>query len=351
MARVTLQTIADRVGVSRMSVSNAFSRPDQLSHDLREQILAVAKELGYVGPDPVARALVRGTTGAIGVLLTDSLRYAFTDEVATGFLGSVVDELAPTGLALTLLTAEDRNDVLPARDIAVDGALVYSCRPRSTARDWLVRRGIPLVYVDQGPDPGISSVNVDDRGGARTAAQHLIDLGHRHIAVLTLASDARDSGEDGSPGVPHVQRERRLGWLGALADAGIEPIAVVEASGHADTDAAEASNELLTLDPRPTGVVCFSDVLALGMVHAAHRNGLSVPEDLSVVGFDDSPVATRSEPALTTIRQDVAEKGRLATELLRQAIDANRAGAPIEPRQVTLPTELVVRGTTAPAPS
>ena len=105
MARVTLQTIADRLGVSRMTVSNAFSRPDQLSAELRERILAEARELGYVGPDPAARALARGTTGAIGVLLTDSLPYAFTDEVSVGFLGAVVDGLAPTGLALTLLTA------------------------------------------------------------------------------------------------------------------------------------------------------------------------------------------------------------------------------------------------------
>src|SRR6185503_17909125 len=99
MARVTLQTIADRLGVSRMTVSNAFSRPDQLSDDLRRRILLTAEELGYVGPDPAARALARGTTGAVGVLLTDSLRYAFTDEVATGFLAAAVEELAPTGLA------------------------------------------------------------------------------------------------------------------------------------------------------------------------------------------------------------------------------------------------------------
>jgi DNA-binding LacI/PurR family transcriptional regulator len=348
VARVTLQTIADRVGVSRMTVSNAFSRPDQLSQELRDKILTVAHQLGYVGPDPVARALVRGTTGAVGVLLTDSLRYAFTDEVATGFLGSVVDELAPTGLALTLLTAEERSDVQPARDVAVDGALVYSCRPHSAARDWLVRRQMPLVYVDQDPAPDISSVNVDDRGGARTAAQHLIDLGHRHIAVLTLAPDARDTGADGSPGTPHPQRERHLGWLGALTDAGVEAVSVVEASGHTDAAAAEAAGQILSLDPRPTGVLCFSDVLALGMVHAVHRSGLSVPDDVSVVGFDDSPIATRSEPSLTTVRQDVAEKGRLATELLREAIEANRIDAPIQPRQVVLPTTLVVRDSTAP---
>ena len=95
MARVTLQTIADRVGVSRMTVSNAFSRPDQLSSELRGRILTAAEELGYAGPDPSARALARGTTGAVGVLLTDSLKYAFNDEVATTFLGAIAEELTP----------------------------------------------------------------------------------------------------------------------------------------------------------------------------------------------------------------------------------------------------------------
>ena len=185
MGKVTLQTIADRVGVSRMTVSNAFSRPDQLSAELRDRILSTARELGYAGPDPTARALARGTTGAVGVLLTDSLRVAFTDEIAMAFLSAVVDGLAPTGLALTLLTVDERDDVVPARDVAIDGAVVYSCHyDRSTARDWLLRRRLPLVFVDQDPQPGIPGVNVDDRGGARAAAQHVVDLGHRRIGIL-----------------------------------------------------------------------------------------------------------------------------------------------------------------------
>jgi DNA-binding LacI/PurR family transcriptional regulator len=156
MPRVTLQTIADRLGVSRMTVSNAFSRPDQLSSALRQRILATADKLGYVGPDPAGRALARGTTGAVGVLLTDSLPYAFSDDVATRFLGAIADELAPTGLALTLLTSSDRTDgVVPPRDIAIDGALVYSCRKESAARDWLMRRRLPIVFVDQDAEPRI----------------------------------------------------------------------------------------------------------------------------------------------------------------------------------------------------
>ena len=183
MARVTLQTIADRVGVSRMTVSNAFSRPDQLSADLRARILAAAEELGYVGPDPSARALARGTTGAIGVLLSDSVPYAFSDEVAAGFLGAVAEGLAPTGLALTLLTSTTHGDVVPARDVAMDAAVVFSCDNESEAVSLLTRRGLPMVFVDQAPVPDVPSVNVDDRGGAQAAARHVVALGHRRVGA------------------------------------------------------------------------------------------------------------------------------------------------------------------------
>src|SRR4051794_31068702 len=134
-----------------MTVSNAFSKPGQLSAALRQRILAAADELGYVGPDPAARALARGTSGAVRVLLTESLTYAFTDEVATGLLGAIADELAPTGVALTLLSTSQREDLVPARDVAMDGALVYSCENDSPALAWLIRRGLPLVFVDQTP--------------------------------------------------------------------------------------------------------------------------------------------------------------------------------------------------------
>jgi DNA-binding LacI/PurR family transcriptional regulator len=349
MARVTLQTIADRLGVSRMTVSNAFSRPDQLSAELRERVLATARELGYVGPDPAGRALARGTTGAVGVLLTDSLPYSFADEVATNFMRAVVDELAPTGLALTLLTSNEREDVVPARDVAMDGALVYSCRPDSSARDWLLRRQLPVVFVDQDPVPGITSINVDDRGGARAAAQHLVDLGHRRVAVITVAV-AEPPGIVDGPGaaaVGHPQQQRMLGWLDALEAADVHP-AVVQAAVNDDDEAIEAARTVLLAEPRPTAVLCFSDVLGLGVLTVAEGLGLAVPGDLSVVGFDDSPVARRTRPALTTVRQDVATKGRLAAAALVSAIEHRRSGTRAPVRHRTIPTELIVRQSTAP---
>jgi DNA-binding LacI/PurR family transcriptional regulator len=350
MARVTLQTIADHLGVSRMTVSNAFSRPDQLSDGLREKILEAARELGYAGPDPSARALARGTTGAVGVLLTASLQYAFIDDVAIGFLGAITAELAPTGLALTLLSSSGRADVVPARDAALDGAVIYSCDPDTTAVDWLRRRGLPLVTVDQKPLPHVTSVNVDDRGGGRQAADHVLGLGHRRIDVVTTGDGP--TGLAVAPTVEavagkYVSAQRLAGYLDVLGPAGVQPVVHLQHANDED-EARQAALALMRLADRPTALLCNSDVLALGALHAAEELGLDVPGDVSVVGFDDSPLARRVRPMLTTVRQDVDAKGKAATAALLDAMDRARAGKGGRARRIVLPTELVVRNSTAP---
>jgi DNA-binding LacI/PurR family transcriptional regulator len=355
MSRVTLQTVADKVGVSRMTVSNAFSRPDQLSQNLRDKILAAAAELGYAGPDPAGRALARGTSGSVGVLMTDSLTYAFTDEVANGFLGAVAAELAPSGLALTLLSSYARGDRVPARDVPMDGALVYSCDADSGALDWLIRRGLPLVYVDQAPDPKVPTVNVDDRAGARAAAQHLVDLGHQRVGIVTgeLTGPHNVLVPADEPSQHHVSRQRMLGWTDALRAAGIEPLVVRQAltsTGAAEETTYDAARVLLDRPDRPTAVLCFSDVIARWVVRAADDLGLRVPDDLSVVGYDDSPLARRLRPELTTVRQDVAGKGRAAAAALTDAMARAQEGEQVDPGHLLLPTELVVRESTGPAP-
>ena len=337
MAKVTLQSIADRVGVSRMTVSNAFSRPDQLSAELRARILAAADELGYVGPDPAARALARGRTGAVGMVLNDRLSDAFEDAIAAELFASVADALADNGLALTLLTPS-RDDYVPSRDVAMDGALLYVCEPDSVDLAWLDRRGLPQVAIDQDKRGAVPNVNVDDRGGARAAAEHLIDLGHTRIGVLTLESS------DGTPSQSYPARERMLGWRDALEPTGIDPV-VTRAPYRPAAAAYDAAVALLDGPDRPTAVLCFSDAFALGVVHAAEKHGLSVPDDLSVVGFDNSSLAPISRPPLTTVRQDVAAKGARAVASLL----AGMRGEPTE--DVLLPTELVVRGSTAAPPT
>jgi DNA-binding LacI/PurR family transcriptional regulator len=352
MARVTLQTIADRVGVSRMTVSNAFSRPDQLSASLRETILATAAELGYVGPDPAARALARGTTGAVGILLTDSMGTAFRDDVATRFFGAVAEELAPTGLAVTLLPLYGSADTIPARDVPIDGALVYACPDGAAALDWLVRRRLPLVFVDREPTPGAGSVTLDERSGGRQGAEHLVALGHRHVGLLTV-SFAGPHGVVADPataGGDFVSRERVAAWTEVLTGAGVR-VTAVQVRENTDREGYDGGRLLLDTDDRPTGILCFSDTLAWGAVRAAQDLDLQVPRDVSVVGFDDAQIARRARPALTTVRQDVVAKGRAAAAELTAAIARHRAGDDSQPAHVVLPTELVVRHSSGPAPA
>lgn len=355
MARVTLQTIAERVGVSRMTVSNAFSRPDQLSAALRETILATAAELGYVGPDPAARALAKGTTGAVGILLTDSMGTAFRDDVATSFFGAVAEELAPTGLAVTLLPLYGSADAIPARDVPIDGALVYACPDGAPALDWLVRRRLPLVYVDREPTPGAASVTLDERGGGRQGAEHLIELGHRHVGLLTASFEGPHGivPDPETAGGDFVARERVAAWTQTLAAADVRMTAV-QVRENTDREGYEGARLLLDDDDRPTGILCFSDTLAWGAVRAAQDLDLRVPQDVSVIGFDDAQIARRARPALTTVRQDVVAKGRAAAAQLTAAIARHRDSAreaDDDAVRVVLPTELVVRHSTGPAPA
>ena len=230
---------------------------------------------------------------------------------------------------------------------------------------WLRRRRLPVVFVDQDPAPGVPCINVDDRGGARAAAEHLVALGHRRIGIVNAGVVGPHGLQSGSmPDDPsYVTAQRMLGWLEPLSAAGIEPV-VIKQEHFTEEDGYTALEVLLGADPGITGVLCFSDTLAHGVMLAAQDRGLRLPADLSIVGFDDNPLAARLRPALTTVWQDVGEKGRLAAAALARAVAPVESGRPAgaEPSaaadkeaaasHVVLPTRLVVReSTAAPGPS
>jgi DNA-binding LacI/PurR family transcriptional regulator len=270
--------------------------------------------------------------------------------VATTFLGAIADELEPSGLALTLLSS-GRGDIIPARDVPMDGAFVYSCEANSPGVEWLRRRKLPLVFVDQAPVEGSPSINIDDRSGARAAAEHLVQLGHRRIGILT----ASHAGPHGmvtdllATAEGHVTTQRMLGWLDALGAVDIRPV-VVQLPSSDEHLGYEGARTLLDGDDRPTALLCFSDAIAAGAIRAADSLRLDVPGDLSIVGYDDSTLALRTRPALTTVRQDVEAKGRIATSVLIGHIEQLRAGISTTAEHVLLPTELVVRDSTARRP-
>src|ERR671930_1956468 len=180
----TLADVAAHLGISRTTVSNAYNRPNQLSPALREKVLAAAGELGYTGPDPMARSLRRGRAGSLGLVFDHQLRYIFSDPAAVLFLGGVAAGCEENGTGLALVPALPEGAAEVVRSALVDGYVMF-CTPEDDERLEAVRtRGLPYVLVDFSPYTDGPRVNIDDRGGARAAAQHLVDLGHRRFGLI-----------------------------------------------------------------------------------------------------------------------------------------------------------------------
>jgi DNA-binding LacI/PurR family transcriptional regulator len=344
--RVRLREVAAAAGVSVGSASQAFSRPELVSADVRERVLAAAKALGYAGPDPAARRLRLGRAGALGVIFSERLRYQFTDPASHLFLAGLAGGMEGSALGLLLVPDSRFRDATATtvRTAAVDGFVVYSAVRNDPRVEAALERRLPVVTVDQPRDLPTPLVGIDDRAAARSAAAYLRELGHTRVGVLSFIAALDAEGRFGI----FLSTERLAGFREGLADAWDEDVVRV-CRPNAPRPARRATLELLRLDPPPTAIVAMSDVLALGALQAAAELGVDVPGELSVVGFDDSPAATLATPALTTVRQPHEEKGRIAGEWLVEAIER---GQPFqEDQRLILPTELIVRESTAPPAS
>ena len=270
----------------------------------------------------------------MALALYHDLEYALADPHHIDLVRGVSAVLDERHMGLVLLPKFGREhvdrDTLP---FAVDGLIVHSPELDLAAVDRLQQRGIPMLAVDT-QHPKLSSVTIDDEGGAARAAEHLLSLGHRRFAFLTLPlmSDARELGYS-------IVSERLRGWERALESAGVNPASVVRLEAeNAEERACAALFDAGGLPEDVTALLCMSDRLALGACHALRELGVRVPEDVSVVGFDDIPAAGQHQPGLTTVHQNAYQKGRLAAELvLRQP----------EVVSARLEAELVVRQTSA----
>jgi DNA-binding LacI/PurR family transcriptional regulator len=342
--KVTLRDVAAAAGVSMGTASNAFNRPELLSEELRERVRDRARELGYAGPDPVARRLRTGRAGALGLIFTDRLAYAFEDQAAVSFVGGVARGLEDSGAGLLLIpTSESREEGAQiVRAAAVDGFIVFSTPAGDPRMLAALDRRRPTVVVDQPLEVPTPWVGIDDRAAARAAAAHLVELGHRRVAVLSFGTDR----EDVEPLRWDLTVERVEGYrdgLGGAWDASL----VHSAPGTRPETARPKLAELLALDEPPTAVLAMSDALAAQLLLEAAAHGVDVPGSLSIVGFDDVPFAALTAPPLTTVRQPTEQKGQVAARVL---LDALEADAPPERTRTVLPTELVVRGSTGPPP-
>jgi DNA-binding LacI/PurR family transcriptional regulator len=354
--------VARAAGVSPSTVSNAFNRPERLSPALRERVLRAAAQLGYGGPDPAARSLRSGRAGAIAVVFRRSLAVALEDPGTTELVRGMAEAIGPQALGLVLVPGpEEHSSSGPAvRNAAADGLIVYSMPSDDPLFEATRQRRLPTVVVDSPAladvatlpqatmSAGLHFVGIDDQAAAETAAAHLLGLGHRSVAILSFGlsahaqagpADARDQAE----ATASVSRARLQGCARAMAAAGLDwsRVPVEQAPIHNIEAARIRAHALLERAPSATALFAFSDTLALGARLAARERGLSLPGDLSIVGFDDT--APDGE-GLTTVHQPLRDKGRIAAQRLLAALtdDAAPSGSEV------LPTRLVIRGSTAP---
>jgi DNA-binding LacI/PurR family transcriptional regulator len=359
--RLTLQQVAAEVGVSAKTVSNAFTRPDQLSPATRKRVLAAAARLGYPGPNPLAAGLRRGRVGALGFAYDNPLSYAFDDPVVVAVLAgiSAVAEQAGSGLLLVPGSAPAERNSAAVASAVIDGLVVFSLADDDPLLDAIRGRHLPLVVIDQPGPPSLREpfadgstpwIGVDDRAAAASAAAHLLALGHRRLGVVAFGLARHQvrgmADETAQQAATYgVTRRRLAGYRDAVVRAGADwsTVAVAAGTTSAVKEGAAMAAVLLARAPRPTGLLCMSDRLAEGALQSARRLGLRVPDDLSIIGFDDAPGADALK--LSTVRQPNRRKGELAARTLLDLV-AQRHSEPVH----VLPTELIVRASTGPPP-
>jgi DNA-binding LacI/PurR family transcriptional regulator len=345
--KARLRDIAVAAGVAQGTVSNVFNHPERVSDAIRARVMEAAEALGYQGADPLARMLRTGRIGTIAVMIPEGLGYAFGDPAALALIQGVAAVCDETGRGISVYAAADVEAARKALgSAAVDGFIMYCMEEEPGVLDIIRSRGLPVVTVDQPLVQGCRTVTVADRTGAAAAARHLLDLGHRRIGVLSM--ELMPDSREGEVSLPRIResiyaacQQRLYGYLDVLAGAGIPAgeVAIEECLFEAES-IERSMPRLMRRQPGMTAILATCDRLALWAMAWLARQGLSVPGDVSVIGFDDIAAAATSQPPLTTIRQPLVEKGRAAAELL------------IDPRgrdEIHFGTELVLRGSTGPA--
>ncbi len=344
--RPTLDTVAEAAGVSRMTVSNAYNRPDQMSEATRERVLAAARALGYPGPDPAGRSLRRRQAGAVGVLLSEGLAYAFTDPGLVEFMRGVSSELGAAGKAMLLVPGEVDLDGALVRSAIVDAFILCAVDQADPEVAAVQARLLPLVTAGSPRLPGVPFVGIDNRAGGSQLARHLLALGHTRFGIVTRPSRKGTAVTGSQRGAPRVGiRHRVEGFLQEVTDAGLDASAVdvVIADENTPEAGSRAALPLLTgpAGSAPTAIFAVTDVLALGVLAAAASAGRPVPQGLSVVGFDDILEAGRSMPPLTTVAQSLFEQGVQAARLALALIAGEQVRSP------RISAEIVIRESTS----
>jgi len=329
--RVTIAQVAAEAGVSAMTVSNVINERPGASEATRRRVLEVAERLGYT-PPPSSRNDKRGGTGLVGVLTLD-LTGEYSFEIVRGIAEEIADDERELLLNASLDAIRERERIAFFANGLVDGLLLIAPVLEPATLLEIQSGEFPVVVIDPRRfDLDLPRVTVDNYDGTRAGTQHLLDAGHRRIAYIR--------GED-----DHESTELRYrGYADALRLAGIPPDPALEASSNFNRQGGLHTATHLLTTQRPTAIVAGADPIAFGALDAARKLGLSVPDDLSIVGFDDLPQAAHTVPPLTTVRQPLHDMGRAGTRALLSLI----ARQPLATDDIRLTPKLIVRATTAP---
>lgn len=333
MIKATIYDVAREAGVSIATVSHVINGKGKISRQRREEILNIMKRLNY-RPNAIASALASKRTYTLGLLVPD-ISNPFFAEIAR----AVEDRGHQLGYSV-IICSTDNNEEKVKRYVSllkqkqVDGVIIGTGVSHGELLKPLQEHSLAITLIARDhPELGASCVRVHDLDGGRLAAEHLLRLGHRRLAVLAENERVTSSGE------------RVRGFVETAASFGVElPPDHIAVCDHKIEDGYRRAKAMLQLAGQPTGLFCCNDLLAIGALQAIRELGLRVPEDCSVVSFDDTILARVTDPPLTVIAQPIEEMGRLAVDLVVQDLSGQDDPA----RRMVLPPELVVRGSTAP---
>lgn len=343
---IRLADVAKAAGVSQGTASNVFSRPEIVREEVRERVRAVARELGYHGPDPKGRLLRAGKVKAIGVATVEPLTYFFEDPYARALMQGIAEACHAAGEGISLVSAMNEEELAwNMQSALVDGFILFCLESGPHLIELANERRLPFVTLEFGTeDASIPAISIDNLAGARLAAEHLAALGHRHFAVLSMPIvDGRvepADWKDAQSAIYSATRKRAAGYAAVLVEHGIDLATVPIFECENDTPSVEAAMEhFFAAATQPSAILAQSDRMAFAALDWLKRRGLQVPRDVSIVGFDGVPESASSEPPLTTIVQPIAEIGRRAVRAI------------LEPGEIPLrqmvKVELVVRASTA----
>lgn len=334
---VTIADVAQHAGVSPMTVSNVINNKPNVRPQTRQRVLDAIANTGY-RVNPMARALAGGKARMLTVV-TRKLNLPYVSEVLMG--AAEAAETLNYDLVVLMMGGRNSDDLSVMSKLSAGALLI-----QPTSADRLGPQDLPphVVSVD---GPGPLQLTVDNYGGARQAMQHLLNLGHTHIAFITgLASRfySHITGQEVKDEDRDDGQERLRAYRDAMSEAGLTiPRGYIQEGNYQKASGEQATERLLRLKTPPTAIFASCDAMAVGAIHVAQNQGLSVPKDLSVVGFDDFPMASQSRPSLTTVRQPLHEMGALTVRMLVDLAEGHDVARPSP-----FPTQLIVRESTAP---